>query len=109
MKKSFGIALLSGFLLLSGCGTQEGKEEKNNTSGNSESVDTNNVNTETVTFNGLADAHTMEVKSGSEVMSIQFPPEMLEEIEALEEGKEVQIEYKQNENDQLELVDITKK
>ncbi|CAN7175556.1 hypothetical protein [Rossellomorea sp. LjRoot5] len=109
MKKSLGIALLSGALLLSGCGTKEENVEKNNTSENAESVDTNNVKTESVVFNGLADTHSMEVKSGNKVMSIQFDPEMLDKIQELEEGEEVQLKYKENEKDQLELVEIIEK
>ncbi|QHE63378.1 hypothetical protein FHE72_22095 [Rossellomorea vietnamensis] len=109
MKKSLGIALLSGALLLSGCGTKEDSVEKNNTSENTESADTNNVKTETVIFNGLADTHSMEVKTGNEVMSIQFNPEMLDKIQELEEGEEIQLKYKENEKGQLELVEITEK
>ncbi len=84
------------------------KLEKNSTSENGEVADKNNVKTETVIFNGLADPHTMEVKSGSKVMTIQFNPDMTDQIEELEENKEVQIKYQENENNQLELVEIIK-
>jgi hypothetical protein len=107
VKKTIIVSIFSTFLILSGCGTKEEKMEKNSTEGSGEVADNKEV-TETVVFNGLADPHTMEVKMGDEVISMQFDPEILEEIQALEEGKEVKVKYRENENKQLELVEIIK-
>ncbi|QTC40481.1 hypothetical protein I7V34_15040 [Bacillus sp. V3] len=107
MKKTIIVSLFSTFLILSGCGTKEEDMEKNSTEGSGEVADNKEV-TETVVFKGLADPHTMEVKKGDKVLTIQFDPELLEEIQTLEDGKEVKVKYRENENKQLELVKIIK-
>jgi PBP1b-binding outer membrane lipoprotein LpoB len=108
LKKKVVVSLFSTFLILSGCGTEGSKVEKNNTEGTGEVTDTNNEVTESVVFNGIADPHTMEVKKGGDVISIQFNPEIIDQVEKLEEGKEYQMKYVQNENSQLELIEILK-
>jgi bisphosphoglycerate-independent phosphoglycerate mutase (AlkP superfamily) len=79
--------------------------EKNSNEGSGEVADNKEV-TETVVYHGLADSHTIEVKKGDKVISMQFDPERLEEIQALEEGKEINVMYRENEKKQLELIEI---
>jgi ABC-type glycerol-3-phosphate transport system substrate-binding protein len=107
MKKKIAASLLSSFLVLTACGTQETKVEETSTSGSSEVTD-NKEETKMVTFNGLADPHTMEVEVDGEIRSIQFNPDILDQIEEMEEGKEYQVKVKENEKGQIELVEIMK-
>lgn len=107
MKKKIAVSMLSSFLLLTACGTQETKVEENSTSGSSEVTD-NKEESKMVIFNGIADPHTIEVEMDGEVKSIQFDPEILDQIEEMEEGKEYQLKVKENEKGQMELVEIMK-
>lgn len=88
---------------------ENGASNETSTNGTSTDKKEQDVMTKDVTYTGLADPHTIEVKDGEEYMTLQIDPDTANEWENISENTVVTIHYYQNENGQNVLVHYTVK
>ncbi|MCY8453001.1 hypothetical protein MOC98_09020 [Bacillus spizizenii] len=93
------IALLFFILLLSGCGTNQEKNQGDEMS-NHDTVTKEGV------YVGLADTHTIEVTVDNEPVSFDITDESTSDLDNLNNGDKVKVKYEKNEKGQLLLKDI---
>lgn len=97
MKKIIGLVFF--ILLLSGCGANHEKSQ-------GEDVLNDNTVTKEGVYVGLADTHTIEVTVDNEPMSFDITDESTTDLDNLNNGDKVKVEYEKNAKGQLLLKDI---